>query len=381
MSAPDSRDVSRRCLDRANLGRQRSGLEHLKHELHLLCGTIKPGHDSGLFRMAIDRSFTVAGSRDGRDRDGRLGTSRSRRRPGVASPRASRSCQRVAPARPARRPDRPGSARPSTWLVFITRNSIADKNSRHQATSNQAKSSRSKWSDSDGAERPLHHRGATSSTWEQPRYRRFCRSSRTTRRHLAYLSLPNYSSRSRLSRCLVNRSYSATRVRRRRWGGRVIQPSSRRYRRRDDSSIERLGKLASNDPLERLGAALTFFGLNPWSERRLCALTGLPEDQIQSSLATLESSGALVALPLGPRRTVRVLAAYATELEDRVLRALGRLHAARPRLSAIPRAHLSAALPDLANDALVAGLVDRLVARWRGGGPPVPSPFLDTSPS
>ncbi len=120
-------------------------------------------------------------------------------------------------------------------------------------------------------------------------------------------------------------------------GGRVIQPWSRRYRRRDDSSIERLGKLASNDPLERLGAALTFLGLTPWTERRLCALTGLPEDQIQSSLATLESSGALVALPLGPRRTVRVLAAYATELEDRVLRALGRLHAARPRLSAIPR--------------------------------------------
>ena len=148
-------------------------------------------------------------------------------------------------------------------------------------------------------------------------------------------------------------------------GGRVIQPSSRRYRRRDDSSIERLGKLASNDPLERLGAALAFLGLNPWTERRLCALTGLPEDQIQSSLATLESSGALVELPLGPRRTVRVLAEYAAELEDRVLRALGRLHAARPRLSAIPRAHLSAALPDLANDALVAGLVDRLVAQGK----------------
>jgi selenocysteine-specific elongation factor len=32
-------------------------------------------------------------------------------------------------------------------------------------------------------------------------------------------------------------------------------------------------------------------------------------------------------------------------------------------MSAIPRAHLSAELPDLANDALVAGLLDRLVAR------------------
>ncbi len=37
------------------------GLDDLKRELHSLCGTIKPGQDSGVFRMAIDRSFTVAG--------------------------------------------------------------------------------------------------------------------------------------------------------------------------------------------------------------------------------------------------------------------------------------------------------------------------------
>jgi selenocysteine-specific elongation factor len=75
--------------------------------------------------------------------------------------------------------------------------------------------------------------------------------------------------------------------------------------------------------------------------------------------------GALIERPLGPKRTVRVLADDADDLEERVLRALGRLHAARPRLSAIPRAHLSAELPDLANDALAAGLIDRLSASGR----------------
>ena len=60
-----------------------------------------------------------------------------------------------------------------------------------------------------------------------------------------------------------------------------------------------------------------------------------------------------------------MLAEFAAELEDRVLRALGRLHAARPRQSAIPRVHLAAALPDLANDALVAGLLDRLKAQGK----------------
>jgi selenocysteine-specific elongation factor len=46
-----------------------------------------------------------------------------------------------------------------------------------------------------------------------------------------------------------------------------------------------------------------------------------------------------------------------------VLRALGRLHAARPRQSAIPRPHVGAALPDLTSDALIAGLIERLKRR------------------
>ena len=75
--------------------------------------------------------------------------------------------------------------------------------------------------------------------------------------------------------------------------------------------------------------------------------------------------GALVEVPVGPRRSVRVLAEFVADLEDRVLRALGRLHAARPRQSAIPRAHLAAELPDLGSDALIAGIVDRLKAQGK----------------
>jgi selenocysteine-specific elongation factor len=143
-------------------------------------------------------------------------------------------------------------------------------------------------------------------------------------------------------------------------GGWVVQPGSRRYRRRDQASIERLRRLSSNDPIERLRLALTFLGLAPWTERRLSALTGLAVDQVEAGVASLVASGSLVELPLGPRRSVRVLGEFAADLEDRVLRALGRLLAARPRQAAIPRAHLAAALPDLANDALVMGVLDRL---------------------
>src|SRR6185437_2812013 len=82
-------------------------------------------------------------------------------------------------------------------------------------------------------------------------------------------------------------------------------------------------------------------------------------------VADLSAAGSIVAVPVGPRRTLRLPAAVVDGLEDRALRALARLHAARPRQAAIPRAHVAAELPDLESDALVAALIDRLAARGR----------------
>jgi selenocysteine-specific elongation factor len=112
-------------------------------------------------------------------------------------------------------------------------------------------------------------------------------------------------------------------------------------------------------------AALALLGIAPWTELGLCALTGLAVDQVEKCVAALLASGALIELPVGPRRSVRVLAEVVAELEERALRALGRLHDAHPRQSAIPRAQLAAAFPDLANDSLLTGLVDRLAAQSR----------------
>jgi selenocysteine-specific elongation factor len=143
-------------------------------------------------------------------------------------------------------------------------------------------------------------------------------------------------------------------------GGRVLYPGPRRLRRRDQKSIARLARLRSADPLERLRAALAFHGLNPWAERRLCAVAGLSEDDLESALAVLAVSGSLVELPLGPKRTVRLSPDLAAELEERALRALARLHAAHPRHATIPRAQLTAAFPDLPSETLASGLIERL---------------------
>ena len=117
--------------------------------------------------------------------------------------------------------------------------------------------------------------------------------------------------------------------------------------------------------MDRVRSALSFLGFTPWTERRLSALVGLLRRTSRPRWRASTGAEALVELPVGPRRTVRVLGEYAADLEDRVLRAVGRLHAARPRQSAIPRVHLAAELPDLSGEALVSGIVERLKRQGR----------------
>jgi selenocysteine-specific elongation factor len=146
-------------------------------------------------------------------------------------------------------------------------------------------------------------------------------------------------------------------------GGVVLQPLARRYRRRDPVALDRLRRLAGDDPSARVTAVLATQGLQPWTEATLCRDTGLALGPLRQVLEGLTASGAVVELPIGPRRTVRVMAEFAAELEGRVERALRRLHEVRPRQSAVPRSHLSAELPDLGSEALIGGLIDRLRAR------------------
>ena len=69
----------------------------------------------------------------------------------------------------------------------------------------------------------------------------------------------------------------------------------------------------------------------------MCRDTGLTIAEVPEALERQSASGALVELPLGPRRSVRLLAEVTEELEDRLLRTLTRLHAEHPRQSAIGR--------------------------------------------
>jgi selenocysteine-specific elongation factor len=147
-------------------------------------------------------------------------------------------------------------------------------------------------------------------------------------------------------------------------GGRVVEPTARRVRRRDGDARSRLEQRGSADPVERLAGTLEGFGLDEPSERALCRETGLSSAELSIATAQLESRGAFVSLVVG-RRTVTLPSAVLARLEEHVIRTLGRLHKSRPRHSAVPRSHLAANLRSLVNDSLVSAIIDRLAHQGR----------------
>jgi selenocysteine-specific elongation factor len=342
------------------------GLEALKGALRAVSSTVSPSRDQGLFRVAIDRSFTVAGH-------GTVVTGT------VASGSVSVGDEvvwhpsgRVLRVRGLHRHDRAverigRGSRAAINLVGVHHAEV--HRGQEVAAPGYLEANRIlsvEVIQSEQAVRPLRHRG---------RYKLHLGTAEVS----AVLSLlePDEASpaSARLAQLFVaeplvavhgqpfvlrSESPPATLG-----GGRVLYPGPRRLRRRDQTAIARLGRLRSTSSLERLSAALEFFGLNTWAERRLSAATGLSVGEVESSLAMLANSGALVELPVGPRRTIRLLPELAAELEERAARALARLHAEHPRQAAIPRAQLTAAFPDLAGETLVSGLIDRLLAQGK----------------
>jgi selenocysteine-specific elongation factor len=337
------------------------GIDELKKELARLCASVTLRQDLGLFRMAIDRSFTVAGH--GTIVTGTVASGSV----AVGEDLEWLPAGKVVRVRGLQRHDQPvdqigRGSRGAINLAGIHHGEI--HRGQELAVPGYLQATRIvsvELSASVGAVRPLRHRG---------RYRVHL----GTAEVLATLSLleggSSASDMSQLGQLFLAEPtvavYGQPFVLREEsppatlGGGQVLQPLGRRLRRRDQLSLGRLNRLRSTNPLDRLSAALALAGPKPLTEQGLCALCGLSIDRVAPALDQLSASGAIVELPVGPRRSVRMMAEFVTDLEDRVLRALDRLHAAHARLSAIPRAHLAAELPDLGSEAMISAIVDRL---------------------
>ncbi|MBI3463048.1 MAG: selenocysteine-specific translation elongation factor [Planctomycetes bacterium] len=143
-------------------------------------------------------------------------------------------------------------------------------------------------------------------------------------------------------------------------GGQVLQPVARRIRRRQLQQIERLERLWSGDATTRVSTAITFYGLQSWNELDLARDAGVDRHEVGAVLSQLVSQDALIELPLGRGRTARLHCDLVTDLEERVLHAVSRLHEQNPLHASISTQKLAATLDYLGGDALVQALVERL---------------------
>ena len=145
-------------------------------------------------------------------------------------------------------------------------------------------------------------------------------------------------------------------------GGRILQPLAKRIRRRDSWARALLEQLSKGDSLDRARSVLAFDGLQAGTDLDLVRDSGLSPLEVEQVVQTVRERGELIDLPIGPRRSIRVTRAHLERLEDRLLRAVDRLHRRNPRLSSVRRSSVLGELADLRSEALVSALIDRMAA-------------------
>ena len=146
-------------------------------------------------------------------------------------------------------------------------------------------------------------------------------------------------------------------------GGRIVQPTGPRIRRRDGAATLRLGRLASLDANTRMHAAIEGYAIAPWTDVQICREAGVPLGDVPARLSEFLATAEVVSISVGHGRTLRLARPVLDVFEGRILHALHRLHLRNPRQSAIPRASLRAELPDIDDARLIDCLIDRLNER------------------
>ena len=143
-------------------------------------------------------------------------------------------------------------------------------------------------------------------------------------------------------------------------GGQVLDTNSARSKRAWYLDCDRLVFLSSQDAEARLVGCLGRLPLRAWQKEALVRESGLPFSKIDEVLTRMIAVGTLVEIPYVTQRPVLTTQHAVDQLMDGVVRVTRRLHAARPRQSALRRVEVISALGSLGPDWLVHSLLERL---------------------
>jgi selenocysteine-specific elongation factor len=143
-------------------------------------------------------------------------------------------------------------------------------------------------------------------------------------------------------------------------GGQILQPVAIKVRRRHVESLERVEKLWSADSKVRAGIVAWFGGWHGFSVADLVRGAGIGPDEAARISAELQADGTLVEVASFGRK-ILLHADRRTELEQRLLDVLGRLHEESPLLTTHDRQKVLAQLDYVGDDGILQGVVDRLI--------------------
>lgn len=107
-------------------------------------------------------------------------------------------------------------------------------------------------------------------------------------------------------------------------GGRILHPHPPRIKKRTDADHQMLTGSASDDPISRAAAAVYFAGYSNWSPEELPRTAGvIPTDELIESLS---SRGELQKINLTPSQSFFISQHRLRELADRIAAVVGSLH-------------------------------------------------------
>ncbi len=138
-------------------------------------------------------------------------------------------------------------------------------------------------------------------------------------------------------------------------GGVILEPVAEKIRRSDHEKLACVSRLESSDPVERGSAALQLVGWHDWSASDVTRACGVRDPM--SVVETLRQRGNLVTLMVPPHRRRLVHREVLETTFQRVERALEHLHESRPLEPTIDAGTLAQRFAYLGNKALIEALL------------------------
>lgn len=153
-------------------------------------------------------------------------------------------------------------------------------------------------------------------------------------------------------------------------GGQVLQPAGTKIRRRNLEVLERVERLAGDDPVKRATEAAWFAGFGGFVPADLLRDAGIAPDQLDATTSSLVSAGTLVELALPPNRKLLLHADRVNELGERLLTVLANLHEQFPLMTNHDRQKVLARLDYVGDDLLLQAVTDRFIKQKKLVGDP-----------